>query len=325
MARLVRLAGVGVVGVVLMGLAAAGFSALHAEGAQAGPAFRLVPSSQSVDLSAGSVSVGVAVDSPQNVGSYQFRLRYDPGVLKPTGVTATSFISSSGRLAQCQDPIFDGAGPGTVEYGCGSFAPPAEGASASGITTLATVTFKLMGGADTTIAIEHDTLSDPLALPLCVVSLMPTPPASDYLNTCPTVGGSVHVNGGSTGSQQGVSATSTPIPVDQTQNPPPTAVAAAAQPTAAAGSSPGATSGTSGAGVESGGSVSGVRGGTPGAAQGPVGATNQTGVGKFGYGPQQQTNDSRQMTLAAIALAVAGLVLMGASAAIRRRAAVRRA
>ncbi len=295
-------------------IAIAAFS--RTDAAQAGPGFSLSPQNQTVALSTGTLDVQVAVQSPQNVGSFQFVLRYDPGVLTPHSAVAAEFLGSTGRQVQCPEPIIDGNGPGTLKFGCATIGTQGA-ASASGTTVLAVVTFDLAGGAETAIHIEKDTISTTEGNPLCVANPNAAPAPDDYLNTCPAQAGSVTVTGGDPAKQQGVSATSTPLAIDTS----PTAISTGvpSSPAVADGS------GTAVTGTSSGATGSGPTGTTAGASSGPAGSAGSgslagTGVGKFGYGPQPADHSrEHEARVAAFAAALMGLGLLAASRRVRGR------
>ncbi len=300
----------------------AGF-APHGAAAQSAPAFVLSPQTQTVNLSAGTVSVQVQVQNASNAAGFQFTLRYDPGVLSNPTVQPGSLFPSP----QCPDPIIDNSGPtltpdpGTVKYGCAT-------GSASGSGTLATVTFHLAGGDHTALNIEHAVLDNAVLTG-----------AQAICDPCAAQNGSITVTGGAASSDKGLGTPPPPPPVDITNPPPVGGVPVASNPGGSAGGST-SGSGTTGAGGTTGtgtggttgtgtGSTAGsgatgtiprsgtTSGGTAGAS---TGGAAHTGVGKFGFGPQpQHNNDRRNALLAAFGMAVAGAGML-AAASRRRRA-----
>ena len=288
------------------------------------PSFSLTPAQQTVDLSAGTVTVSVEVHNvpaqagfANGLGSFGFTLRYDKGVLADPVAQVSSFLGSTGKQVQCLPAVIDGgSGPGTIKFGC---ATVGDAAGPTGSGTLATVTFHLAGGSNTTIYVEKDTVADPLEWPLCRTDGFNNHPIdNDYLLTCPATNGSVTVNGGSSTGNEGVSATPTPSDVttgggtrtttDESQ---PTATAAGGgnNSAAAGGGSPvaGATPGSGVLGTQSGGSAAGA----PVASRAGSG-TSGAQVARLGSGPPPQDHTmARAGVWSALALALLGMLALG--------------
>ena len=291
-----------------------GIGAAHAQT----PTFSLSPQTQNVDLSAGHVQVTVQISGATNVAAFEFRLRYDPGVLSNPTVQAGPFLAA--LSPQCPDALVDVNGeghadPGTVDFGCATIGVTA-GESGSG--ALATVTFQLAGGDQTSVALEH-------------LSATGGPPADDNecASGCAAQNGSITVNGGDPSKDHGLSSTPTPIP--QQENPAPTSTpvqppattvpgsTAVVGTTQGAGSTPasggsgsGATSGAAGSGAAPGGTVAGASSGST--------QRTGTGVGKFGYGPQPaDRRGAKAAFAAALTMALLGVALLASSAAVRWR------
>jgi hypothetical protein len=328
----VRLIGIAVLGAFLAPL---GGLARGADAA-APNMFSLDPSSQTVDLAAGTATVNVKIQDATNINAFQFVLRYDPGVLVAASVVSGPFLAGTGRSLTCVGPTVDGIndGLGTVLYGCASGAGPGVGGNGA----LATVTFHLAGGSATPIAIEQARVSNADGQNICT--------GADL--TCSVEGGSVTVTGGSAGANQGVSSTPTPgtVPADtggvsptieagstQTGGTSPTPLSGSAQTAGASPTPAGDASGQTPAGglaavdPASGQPLPGDAGAAAGAATGSTGAGSGTiapsgagaGVGRFGYGPQSHGSARTGDVLGAAGLVVFGLLLFGCGGYLRMR------
>lgn len=290
------------------------------------PAFSLVPAQKSVDLSAGSVSFDVEVQGATGVSSFQFELRYDPGVIGAPEVQRGSFLDIPGSSPLCEGPIVDGPhGPGTLLYGCASSVQIGNpGASGTGI--LATVVFHLEGGASSQVIIDRTRLGNAGGDNLC------TNPDGN----CDVQGGSITVSGGDPAGNRGISGTPTPAqtPTSTSDNQTPIAT------TTRTGSTnndttvvPPASSGGSSTGVNNpstgvlnpsiGGdanrrsSVAGA--GVAGASTGGRTTGSAARAGQFGYGPQPNENSSwHDKAIAAATLAAIGLIALAAGYRMRR-------
>ncbi|MDE3096932.1 MAG: hypothetical protein KGK07_13170 [Chloroflexota bacterium] len=306
---------------------ASGGGAAHA---QAAPTFVLSPQTQTVDLSAGTAQVQVKVQNATNVAAFGFRLRYDPGVLAQPAFQLGPFLASGGGFVQCQPPIIDGSGAGTISVGCFG------GSGASGSGLLGTVTFQLAGGSSTAVLIEKDVLESAdltLKAPVCGTYIAPE---------CAKQDGSITVTGGNPALDRGLQPTPTPIPspvattvpiggapVSATTPAPVGAADAGASPAGAAVAAPGGAASTGGgsapgqAGAPSGtiaGASAGALSSGGGAGSGAPGSTGAT-VGSYGFGPPPPSHqhDRRDAIIAALALAALGLALLRAAAAVRPR------
>ena len=282
-----------------------------------GPTFALSPQNQTVDLAAGHVSVEVQIAGATSVAAFQFRLRYDPGVLSHPTVQVGSFLGSTGLTPQCPDPLVDVDGPrsdpGTVLYGCATIG---QNAGVNGSGTLATVTFDLAGGASTNIYFEHLSATDTLANNFCDGG------------KCGAQSGSVTVSGGDPTKDQGYANTPTAVPVVPDDTATPTSVSGSGHrtPTEVSASPASGSAGSGGTGVTGAGGTAAGGGGSTSAPSGTVAGVASgssgggTGVGKFGYGPQPENNHgARLAAVLALVVGVVGGVALAYGERLRRR------
>lgn len=250
--------------------------------------FSVTPAQQTVDLSAGTVTVEVQIANASGMGSFDFVLRYDPGVLSDPNPQPGAFLSSAPATPQCI-PLVDGpAGVGTLDYGC-AFGGQTGSSGMSGSGVIATITFHLAGGSNTSLSIEHARIGDANGQYIC------GGPSSDQ--SCPTTGGSLTVSGGNSGSNQGVSATPTlvrPAPGGNSDGSTPTAVPAGGSTGGATPISDGTGLSSGDAGARTGGSTTGGRatgtGRSASGAQGTSAGGKAPQPGKFGTGPAAQSS-----------------------------------
>jgi len=119
---------------------------------------RIDPSTQEVGTGT-QFTVRVMVDDVTNLGSYEFTLQFDPGVVTYESVANSDFLGSTGRQVFCPPAIVD-VDAGTVRFGCGSIGV-APGASGSG--QLAEVTFTAAADGVSPLDLIIVSLSDPLS------------------------------------------------------------------------------------------------------------------------------------------------------------------
>jgi len=141
----------------------------------------------------GNVTVGVVADTVTNLGSYQFDLTFDPGVISPVSIADSAFLGSTGRSVVCAAPVI---GTGTMRLACSALGPaPPAGASGSGV--LAYATFRGVAPGVTTLNFANVSLTTPAGAPIAV----------------PFAGGSMSVGTPPTATRTATStATSTPTP-----------------------------------------------------------------------------------------------------------------
>ena len=104
---------------------------------------KVVPASQTVDLSGGTFTLEIVagqVDDPNGLAAFEFKLMYDPDIIRFVGVEAGPFLASTGRNAHCVSSRHSLAGSEDIQFGCVTDAQgPPWGPNGSGL--LATVTF----------------------------------------------------------------------------------------------------------------------------------------------------------------------------------------
>jgi hypothetical protein len=295
-------------------------------GAQSPPTFSLSPQNQSVALAAGAVQVQIHVANASDAAGFQFKLRYDRGVLGQPTVQAGGMMPG----AQCLDPVIDNnvsgetPDPGTIKFACFS------GTAVSGSGTLGTVTFQLEGGDHTVVNIEQAILDTTLGDAIC--------------NPCAVQNGSITVTGGNASKDTGVGAPPPPPVPQPVSTPQIGGVPVSSNPGASSGGGTTSSGGSTGSGSQpsaGGGSSAGATGtiaGSRGTAGGTAGTSTggagtnaarsggpNTGVGHFGYGPQPSNNhDRRDAGIAGLVMAALGLLSLYAGGATRLLRARRR-
>jgi len=149
-----------------------------AAGADNPPVMRLDPPNQSVDVSSGPFTVSVMIDNVANLGSYEFKLQFDPSVVRFVGVEDGGFLGSTQRHLQCPTATLfypaEGEPPNTIRYSCGTLSTPAGPVGPNGSGLLASVTFAPVASGSselTLIASTEDTgTSDILSNDLGAIS-----------------------------------------------------------------------------------------------------------------------------------------------------------
>jgi hypothetical protein len=116
----------------------------------------LDPSSQSVPA-AQQFTVDVTVADVTNLGSYEWKLEFDPAIIQYVGVANGPFLGSTERTVTCVSPILE---TGSVRFGCVSSDGATPGPSGSGV--LSTVTFNALAGGTSALHFALVSLSDPL-------------------------------------------------------------------------------------------------------------------------------------------------------------------
>jgi hypothetical protein len=138
--RLLGLVGLGSAGLLLAVMAV--WTASNTAEAQTAD-MKVVPASQTVDLSGGTFTLEIVaeqVDDPNGLAAFEFKLTYDPDIIRFVGVEAGPFLASTGRDARCVSARHRLAGSEDIQFGCVTNAQgPPWGPNGSGL--LATVTF----------------------------------------------------------------------------------------------------------------------------------------------------------------------------------------
>ena len=133
---------IGILGVGLLIAAAAVSSNGGTVGAQTA-VMKVVPASQTVDISDGNFTVDIVIEDVSNLGAFEFKLKIDPAIIRLVGVEEGPFLGSTGRQTHCQPPTYSQPVPGapadTLDFGCATTGRDIAAPSGSG--TLATVTF----------------------------------------------------------------------------------------------------------------------------------------------------------------------------------------
>jgi hypothetical protein len=139
---------------VLLMVAAAGIWLVSVAGSAAGEGGTMLsvsPASQNVDVSADPFKVDIVVDNVQNLGAYEFTLRFDPAILEYIGASEKGFLKTTGRTQTCQPatPLQDANDQGAIHMGCNTKDAQQGGtggpAGPSGSAVLAAVGFKPKG------------------------------------------------------------------------------------------------------------------------------------------------------------------------------------
>jgi general secretion pathway protein D len=119
----------------------------------------LLPSASTANIG-DTITVQVIVTNASDIGSYEFKIAYDPTVLTFNDAVDAGFLGSSGRTVQCPAPVTD---TGTVLFGCVTIGSSPPGPDAPGV--LATLTFTAVANVPHSSALQFtkSTLSDPLA------------------------------------------------------------------------------------------------------------------------------------------------------------------
>ena len=103
-----------------------------------------------------SPAIDIRVDNVANLGSYEWKITYDPAALDVVSVVNSPFLESTGRPVGCLGPTLEA---GSVKFGCvsGGLTPP--GPSGSGV--LSTVTFSALAEGTSALSFDFASLSDP--------------------------------------------------------------------------------------------------------------------------------------------------------------------
>jgi hypothetical protein len=116
----------------------------------------LTPPSQRVD-EGDTVSVSVDLENVSNVGAWEIAIKYDPDILEFADYTSTSFLSATGRQAECPLAVEDESN-GWVLIGCGTLG---SGSGPSGSATVATARFTALSSGVSDLEIVKAEITDP--------------------------------------------------------------------------------------------------------------------------------------------------------------------
>jgi len=139
-ARLFGIVGLGSAGLLLAVMAV--WTASNTAEAQTAD-MKVVPASQTVDLNSGNFTLEIVaeqVDDPNGLAAFEFKLMYDPDIIRFVGVEAGPFLASTGRNTHCVSSRHRVAGSEDIQFGCVTDGQgPPWGPNGPGL--LATVTF----------------------------------------------------------------------------------------------------------------------------------------------------------------------------------------
>lgn len=110
------------------------------------PVMKVVPASQTVQLSGPTFSVDIVLENVSNLGAFEFTLSFDPDVVRLVGVSAGLFLGSTGRELYCLQPLHYSPSSGdpaldAVRFGCVSSDHGAGTPGANGSGVVANVQF----------------------------------------------------------------------------------------------------------------------------------------------------------------------------------------
>jgi len=141
-----------------LALMGAGTKTASGEGAAV---MSLSPASVQADIGGHQIDMDVKIANADNLGAFEFTLKFDSSVLEYVSMTGSNFLSTTGRVQQCIGPSFgpNGESPAAVAntYGAFHFGCTTVGVSGnetkpgpSGSGNLAHVVFKTRGTAGET-------------------------------------------------------------------------------------------------------------------------------------------------------------------------------
>lgn len=152
-----------------VGLLVAMVSLLESPGgisAAQGATVRLLPNSQNVQVG-DSLNVDVTIEDATGLAAFEFRVKYDPSVLKLEGVTKTDFLASTGRPVTCPPPDEEAAKRTTdAWFGCATLNTTA-GPPKSGSGILAHISFSALGPGLTYLTFVKLQLADDFSEDCC--------------------------------------------------------------------------------------------------------------------------------------------------------------
>jgi hypothetical protein len=315
-----------------------------------GTMLAVAPASQNVDLGADPFKVDIAVSNVQNLGSYEFTLRFDPAVVEYLGVADKGFLRSTGRVQSCQTGtgLSEANSKGYARFGCntnGLVGNDSGTLGPDGSAVLASVGFKPKGPGTSDLwfdGLEAGPQPTPAPGEVLVTELGKTglspvedcnPGCGDELNINPEIQTGVIAvvdpNAGPTPTS--VPATPTLTPRQPTRDIRATSEAVLGKPertldqaTPLVPDRPNGATGSGGGDTSSGGVSGATTGGgrtgtTAGSSGGSGSSAGRTGAPIAGYGPQPQDRNPWP------GRAGAGLLIIGSLAVATGFAARRRA
>jgi len=110
------------------------------------------PPAERVETGGPEFTVNIVAGDVTNLAAFQFSLSYDPSIIRYVEVKGGDFLGSSGRDAQCLEPMLEQGQPETLNFNCVTLGPPVSlkgtpGPDGSGV--LAEVTFAPLNGGNT--------------------------------------------------------------------------------------------------------------------------------------------------------------------------------
>jgi hypothetical protein len=145
---------------ILGALALMGAGARSASG-QGAAVMSLSPASVQANIGGNQIDMDVKIDNADNLGAFEFTLKFDSSMLEYVSMTGSNFLSTTGRVQQCIGPSYgpNGESPATIAntYGAFHFGCTTIGVSGnetkpgpSGSGKLAHIVFKTRGTAGET-------------------------------------------------------------------------------------------------------------------------------------------------------------------------------
>jgi hypothetical protein len=338
---------------VFAGLGIFAGGAPTASGGNAQTEMIVAPTSQNVPLEGGDFTVNIDVRNVNNLGAFDFTIRFDNDLLEYIGMNATGWLNSTGRTGVCINPSVGPNGEsreeaaniyGALHYGCNTNGLIEEGVGTpgpGGNGTLAMLTFRPKAAGTADIAFEGLSQGSAFVIWESGESSEAGATGLAQVDVCDADGicseggidieaqsGVVRVYGPDEPEPTGVPATPTKVPTMPAGDFQKTVQAAIGTPrtisTPGAGSSGGTPTGTIGESGSGGVGGTGGRGSTGGAGvQGSGssagGSFGPDGAPLAGHGPQGSSDPWAART--GIAIAVVGALALAAGAALQRRAA----
>jgi hypothetical protein len=104
------------------------------------------------------IAVPIQIVRGNDVGAFQFLLKFDGAVLRATRVESGPYLASSGREVFCPEPTID---TDALRISCVTLgSEPLEGAAGDGV--LAIVHFDIVGDGETYLTLDQVKLSSPI-------------------------------------------------------------------------------------------------------------------------------------------------------------------